>query len=291
MRFLDPTNDLVFKKIFGNEQKKNILISFLNAVLDFQGEKEIIDVEILNPYQVPKIEDLKETILDIRATDKLNRNFIVEMQKEDKGDFQKRSLYYTSKAYISQLAEGGMYQTLKRVYFIGILNFELFENTNYLSRHLILDQRTQKQELEDFEFTFIELKKFDKTLSELETVVDKWIYFLKNAKNLEIIPNEFEQQPEFKEAFFIANSFGWTTAEMDIYDYMKLKEADRENEINTAKNKAFKKGLEKGMEKGLEKGKIEMQLNIARNLLDILDDETISLKTNLPINEINKLRN
>jgi len=294
MKFLDPTNDLVFKKIFGNEQKKGILMSFLNAVLDFQGDKEIIEVEILNPYQAPKIEDLKETILDIRATDKLKRNFIVEMQKEDKGDFQKRSLYYTSKAYVAQLAEGYAYQTLKRVYFIGILNFDIFENKNYLSRHLILDQHTKKQELEDFEFTFIELKKFNKTLPELESIIDKWVYFLKNAKKLDIIPNEFEQQLELKEAFFIANSFGWTTAEMEIYDYMKLKEVDRENELKTAENKGFKmgkaQGLEQGLEKGLERGKQEMQLNIAKNLLDVLDNETIALKTNLSIQEIQKLR-
>jgi len=100
MKFADPKNDLAFKKIFGDINHKNILISFLNAVLDFQDEKSIVDVALANPYQIPKIPELKETILDIKATNKNGDTFIVEMQKKDLGDFAKRSLYYTSKAYI-----------------------------------------------------------------------------------------------------------------------------------------------------------------------------------------------
>ena len=82
MKFADPKNDLAFKKIFGNENHKNILISFLNAVLDFKDEKEIVEVSLVNPYQVPRIPDLKETILDIKATNRSGENFIVEMQKK-----------------------------------------------------------------------------------------------------------------------------------------------------------------------------------------------------------------
>ncbi|RUM55299.1 MAG: transposase, partial [Nautilia sp.] len=116
MKFADPKNDLAFKKIFGNEKKKEILISFLNAVLDFKGEKRIVDVKIVNPYQVPKIEDLKETILDIKAKNEKGEEFIVEMQKRNLGDFAKRSLYYTSKAYVSQLDKKQDYSKLKKVY-------------------------------------------------------------------------------------------------------------------------------------------------------------------------------
>ena len=93
MRFADPKNDLAFKKIFGDENHKDILISFLNSILDFKDEKTIVDITLLNPYQVPKIEELKETILDIQATNKNKEKFIVEMQKKDLGDFAKRSLY------------------------------------------------------------------------------------------------------------------------------------------------------------------------------------------------------
>ncbi|MBD3808796.1 MAG: Rpn family recombination-promoting nuclease/putative transposase, partial [Epsilonproteobacteria bacterium] len=283
MKFADPKNDIAFKKIFGDEHKKEILISFLNAVLDFKDEKEIKDVEILNPYQVPKIEDLKETILDIRATDKSNHQFVVEMQKNDKGDFHKRSLYYTSKAYVNQLESGENYNLLKSVYFIGILNFNIFENENYISRHLILDKLTQKQELKDFDFTFIELTKFNKELHELNSIADKWIYFLKNANRLDLVPKEFEEIQEFKEAFEIANSYSWSKKELEIYDYVRLKEMDKVNELETA--------TKKGIQQGIEIGEKQKAIEIAKNLLkQNIDINIISISTGLSVEEIQAIQ-
>ena len=274
MRFANIKNDIAFKKVFGSENHKNILISFLNAVLDFKDEKEIVEVEILNPYQVPKIEELKETILDIRAKNKSGESFIVEMQKKDLGDFAKRSLYYTSKAYVSQLDKGYKYDKLKKVYFIGVLDFKMFSNKDYISRHLILNKETLKQEIEDFEFTFIELPKFNKKLNELKTILDKWIYFIKEAENLEMIPKEFESKEEFIEAFQIATQHTWDKKEMEVYDYIGLKAYDEIHALDTAEKK------------GAEKKAIE----IAKNLLDVLDDATISLKTGLDIETIENLR-
>jgi predicted transposase/invertase (TIGR01784 family) len=84
MKFVNPKNDLAFKKIFGNEKKKEILISFLNAVLSLTDSKEIQTIDILNPYQMPHLVDLKESSLDVRATDKRGITFILEMQMERK---------------------------------------------------------------------------------------------------------------------------------------------------------------------------------------------------------------
>ena len=279
MRFADPKNDLAFKKIFGNEQHKNILISFLNSVLDFQGKREIVSVNLVNPYQVPKIPELKETILDIEATNKNNETFIVEMQKKDLGDFTKRSLYYTSKAYVAQLPKGQDYTRLKKVYFIGILNFNIFENKNYISRHLIINQETKTQDLTDFEFSFIELPKFTKELEELESILDKWIYFLKYANNLSLIPEEYKNIEEFQEAFTIATQTNWNKEELKVYEYMAIKEFDEINALRTAERK--------GIEKGIEKEKI----NIAKNLLksDVSVD-TIILTTGLTLVQIDKLK-
>jgi len=290
LKFADPKNDLAFKKIFGNEKHKNILISFLNAVLDFTGDKEIVDVELVNPYQVPKIPELKETILDIKAKNKSGESFIVEMQKKDVGDFTKRSLYYTSKAYVTQLDKGKDYSKLKKVYFIGILNFNIFENKNYISRHLIINQETSTQDLKDFEFTFIELPKFDKKLNELNSVLDKWIYFIKNAENLEMIPKEFKNQ-EFKEAFEIAKQTAWNKDELEVYEYIALKEADEINALRTAEKKGLQKGLEKGREEGLKEGEKNAKIEIAKKSLKKgIDIETISELTNLSIEEIKKIK-
>ena len=299
MKFADPKNDLAFKKIFGDENHKNILISFLNAVLDFRDEKSIVSVSLANPYQVPRIPELKETILDIKATNRSGENFIVEMQKKDLGDFTKRSLYYTSKAYVEQLPSGKDYTVLKKVYFIGILNFNIFENEKYISRHLIINQETNKQDLSDFEFTFIELPKFTTKLEKLTSILDKWIYFIKNASDLKMVPEQYEKIEEFKEAFTIATQTSWGKKELEVYDYIMLKEFDELNALKTAERKGMKKGLEKGLEKGreegiekgMEKGMEKRNIEIAITAIaNNLDDATISLLTGLSIKEIAELR-
>ena len=274
MKFADPKNDLAFKKIFGDENKKEVLISFLNSVLDFKDEKTIVDVSLDNPYQLPDIKELKETILDIKATNKNGDKFIVEMQKKDLSDFHKRSLYYTSKAYVSQIKKSEEVKNLKKVYYIAILNFNMFENKNYISRHLIINQETTTQDLKDFEFTFIELKKFDIELCNLKTIVEKWIYFINNASNLEFIPKEYENIKEFQIAFETARRYNWNKKELEYYDSVDLKRADDINAIETARVKAKK----------------EEKLNIAKNLLNAkVDIETIKLTTGLTDIELDKL--
>jgi predicted transposase/invertase (TIGR01784 family) len=271
MKFVDPKNDLAFKKIFGNENKKEILISFLNSVLDFTNEKTIVDVTLNNPCQSPDIKELKETILDIKATNKNGDKFIVEMQKKDLSNFTKRNLYYTSKAYVSQIDKGEEIINLKKVYYIAILNFNMFENKNYISRHLTISQETTTQNLKDFEFTFIELKKFNTKLENLNTTIDKWVYFINNASSFDLMPKEFDNIKAFKQAFEIANRFTWNKKELEYYDSMDLKQADDKNALQTAEKKAVSK--------------------VAKNLLDILDIETIALKTGLSIQEVEDLTN
>jgi conserved hypothetical protein (putative transposase or invertase) len=158
MKFVDPKTDIAFKKIFGNEAHKEILLEFLNEILEL--EYPIADLTILNSYQPPKLGGLKETLLDIKAKDSQQREFLVEMQVEKELAFAKRALYYTSKAYSQQLSKGEKYHLLKPVIFLGILDFSLFPHQNTLSRHLILNNQTKAHELKDLEFNFIELPKF-----------------------------------------------------------------------------------------------------------------------------------
>ncbi|KJU87417.1 transposase, partial [Candidatus Magnetobacterium bavaricum] len=179
MRFVDVKSDIAFKRIFGNEARKEILISFLNAVLGLSGDREIGEITILSPYQAPKIDELKYTVVDIRAVDKRGVIFIIEIQVQREKGFTKRVLYYTSKAYINQLGKGEDYPMLKKVIYIGIVDFNIFDGDNYLTRHLILDTVTLKNELEDFEFNFIELPKFNKKEDEVESIIEKWVYFIK----------------------------------------------------------------------------------------------------------------
>jgi predicted transposase/invertase (TIGR01784 family) len=310
MRFADPKNDVAFKKIFGDENHKEVLISFLNSILDFKDSMKIKDVTIVNPYQVPKIKDLKNTILDIKATNENNQEFIVEMQVEKDKNFAKRSLYYTSKSYVNQIDNGERYPELKKVYFIGILDFAIFDTKNYLSNHLILDTKTNICELKDFEFTFIELKKFNLSLQQCDTIAKKWIYFIQNASSFDLIPKEYENIKEFRTAFNTAKIYNWNKDELEVYDYVCLNEGKKKSEIDTAREDGFvegkeegikegvkkgikegvKKGIKEGVKKGIKEGKLQEKLNIAKNLLDVLDNETIALKTGLTIQQIENLR-
>ncbi|MBF0225139.1 MAG: Rpn family recombination-promoting nuclease/putative transposase [Desulfobacterales bacterium] len=302
MRFVDPKSNIAFKKIFGNENRTEILISFLNAVLVLEGENAIKEVTILDPYQAPKIKDLKETILDVRAKDGRGVTFIVEMQVEKEDWFPKRALYYTSKAYVSQIEKTVDYPKLNQVFFIGILNFKIFETEDYLSRHLILDSKSYKQEIKDFEFNFIELKKFKKELNELETVIDKWIYFFKNAEDLKVVPAQLSDVKEIAEAFEIAGQHNWTQEELDIYEYWEMQEAIHKNVLESGIREAEMKGMEVGMEagmkagmkagieKGLKEGEIKGVKDTAKKLLSLgIDVETIIKATGLDEKTINDI--
>ena len=234
MKFVTPKNDVAFKKIFGSEEKTEILIGFLNAVLGLTGDKEIKQVNLLNPYQTPKLESLKMTILDIRAVDKRNITYIIEMQIEHVAGALKRFTYYTTKAYSSQIERGEDYPKLNQVIFIGIFDFNLFEkNTDYLSRHQILNVKTYQQELKDLEFTFIELPKFKQTADEVQSLLEKWIYFIKHAEDLEVIPNHVDDSA-LKTAYEEADRFGWNKQDLEAYEYRGIRIQDARGALEVA---------------------------------------------------------
>jgi predicted transposase/invertase (TIGR01784 family) len=271
MQFADIKNDIAFRKIFGNENKTEILISFLNAVLKLEGNKQITWVEILNPYQLARIVGSKSTILDVRAKDKIGNSYIVEMQVTDKKGLDKRITYYSAKGYASQLDASENYYKLKPVIFIGILDFEYMQSSNYLSRHLILDSETYEHKLKDLEFTFIELPKFNKTEQELQTMVEKWVYFIKNAENLTVIPASVTDKG-LQSAYQEADKHTWTKEELEEYEYARMRETDE------IARELFV----------IEKRNIE----IAKNLLKSpLSNEDIAKYTSLTIEQIEQLRN
>ena len=256
MKFVDVTNDVAFRKIFGNENRKEVLISFLNAVLAFEEGKKILDVTILNPYQLPKLSGGKSTIVDVKAKDQNDNWFIVEMQVTEAEDFEKRVLYYTSQSYTDQINRGDAYNQLNPAYFIGILEFSVSQNTNYISRHRVLDVETGENIIQDIEFNFIELPKFNKQETELKSIIDQWIYFIKNAENLEVIPENTKDEG-LKVAYKTADQHNWSKQELDDYNKIFIREADDRGKITLAEKR------------GEQKGKIEGKIEVAKNALQI----------------------
>ncbi len=236
MQFADVKNDIAFRKIFGNENRKETLISFLNAALDFQDDQLIKQVSILNPYQLPKLKGGKVTIIDVKATDQVGRTYIIEMQVGDMDGFEKRVLFYSSKSYSDQIKRADFYRKLRPVIFIGILDFKHTENKNYISRSQVRDIETGEQTIKDMEFTFIELPKFKLELHELKTLIEKWVYFIKNAESLEVVPENTNDEG-LKSAYEEANVQTWTQEELDAYAYAFMREEDDRARLDKAEMK------------------------------------------------------
>ena len=216
MRFLNPKTDYAFRKIFGSETSRDILISFLNAILDLSGADVIIDVAVLDPRLAPKIEGMKDTYLDVRVKDQRERSYIVEMQVLNVEGFEKRILYNACKTYVNQLGRGDPYHILTEVVAVTITDFTMFPDlTRVISRFRLRADENPLICHRDLELVFAELPKFTRAEAELTTTLDRWLYFLKTARDLTAIPESLALEPAIVHAFEIANRAGWTEAELD----------------------------------------------------------------------------
>ncbi len=298
MTYINPTTDFAFKKIFGSDKSHDILISFLNGIL-YGGELTIRGLVILDPYQAPRIEGFKSSYLDVKAQLSTGESVIIEMQVLNIDGFQKRILYNATKTYSAQLKSGDGYSAINPVIALTILGFNMFEESEGPIVRFILKEKTMlfNYPVCDLELVFVELPKFKIDIQDLTTLTDKWIYFLRNASKLGAVPDSLDQIPEIHQAFALANEAQLTVEERDrldreiffIYDQQKLKDS-----VNQALIKGLEQGLEQGRGEGEEKGRVEAtiatQKDIARRLLDVMDDQTIAQTTGLSVEEVRCLR-
>jgi predicted transposase/invertase (TIGR01784 family) len=259
MVFINPKIDFAFKKIFGSEESKAILISFLNAIL-YQENPVIQDLEILNPYQAPKIAGIKDSYLDVKAKITEDKTVIIEMQVLNVESFEKRILYNAAKAYSIQLSVGEDYHLLNPVIALTITDFEMFPQGNgaqpdkVISCYRLKEKETLTDYSDDIELFFVELPKFRKTLEQLQTLTDKWLYFLKSAKILKSVPACMEAVAELKQAFEIARVSSLDVAELDNLEKREQVIHDSRNAVVKATKVGEEIGLKKGEEIGLKKG-------------------------------------
>ncbi|WP_353269960.1 Rpn family recombination-promoting nuclease/putative transposase [Wolbachia endosymbiont (group A) of Myopa testacea] len=289
-KFLDPRNDLCFKKIFGTEKNKNILIHFLNDILGFTEINAIQEVEFLSTIMDPEVASDKQSIVDVLCKDYHGNRYIAEMQlARDKG-FEKRAQLYAAKAYSRQLDKSGNYIDLKKVFFIAISNCNLLpEEVDYISTHNIRDIKTNGHYLKDFQFIFIELPKFSKSkVEQLESIVERWCFFFKYAEETteEDLKEIAEKAPIIKLAYDELDKFRWNEKDLVAYEErimdLRKEEAILEYRLDLAE--------EKGIQKGIEKGKIEGKIEVAKAMLaNNVDVNTIVKFTGFSISEIEEL--
>ncbi|WP_395463524.1 Rpn family recombination-promoting nuclease/putative transposase [Wolbachia endosymbiont of Cantharis cryptica] len=285
-KFLDPKLDLTFKKIFGTEKNKNILIHFLNDILGFTEINIIQEVEFLSTIMDPEIASDKQSIVDVLCRDSSGARYVIEMQlARDKG-FEKRAQLYAAKAYSRQADKSGKYIDLKKIFFIAISNCNLFpEELDYISSHTIRDEKTNGHYLKDFQFIFIELPKFPKSREEqLESIVDRWLFFFKYADETtdEDLRKIAEKSPIIKQAYDELDRFNWNEKDLVAYEErimdLRKEEAILEYRLDLA--------TEEGKKIGKKEGKIEVAKAMLANNVDV---NTIVKFTGLSISEIEEL--
>ncbi|MEQ9234463.1 Rpn family recombination-promoting nuclease/putative transposase [Coleofasciculus sp. E2-BRE-01] len=255
MRFISPKTDFAFKKIFGSNDSKDILISFLNALI-YDANPVIQDLEIIDPYNPRDVVDLKDSYLDVKALLDNGSTVLIEMQVLNVACFEKRVIYNLTKTYANQLKYGEGYSYLKPAIALTITDFLMFNQTQ---RFLTRFGLKETQELFDYpdpeiELIFVELPKFTKTLDELDSLTDKWIYFIKEAPSLEVIPPTFSQLPELDKAMNIANQANLSVEELEKLRKQEMFLEDQRGFIIQAEQDGLAKGLERGLERGLEQG-------------------------------------
>ena len=288
-KYINPYTDFGFKKLFGTEMNKDLLISFLNAL--FNGsEKEIEDVQFLNGENLGDGYGDRRSIFDVYCTTKDGSRFIVEMQKAEQTYFKDRSVYYATTPIRQQAPKGKWDYHLENVYTVGILNFE-FPNNEYPAdsyRHEIKLKDVEDNHVfyDKLTFVYLEMPKFNKTENELETMFDKWMFVLRNLSRLLERPVAL-QDYVFKKLFEQAEIAKYSEAERRQYEASQKEYWDYTSTLETAERKGEMRGEIKGREEGREEGRKEGREEIARKMkADGLPNEVIAKYTGLSADEI-----
>ena len=264
MRFYaDPLSDIFFRYLFGSEQNKDILISFLNAVHEDSGFPEIKDVTVLDPFNLKPSTTAKLSVLDVKAVDETGRHYDIEVQIAGSETFKARSLYYWSKLYSDQLETGDRYKRLEPVVFIGVLNFVLFPESP--REHLCFMAR-EKDEPEyvlsdHFLMHFLEIPKLE--TDRFDNKLKKWLAFLKyegkEAEKMKILLSD----DDINKAHWEYEKFTRNDEMKELYDAHEKFLHDKASWIGNAEEKGVKKGVKQNREDTVKRMKekgLEIQL-------------------------------
>ena len=292
-KFINPFTDIGFKRIFGQEINKDLLIDFLNALLE--GEKRVTDITFLDKEQIPLYEEDRMLIYDIYCTDQNGEQFIVEMQNKGQIHFRERALYYLSQAVARQGDRGVDWRfDLKAVYGVFFMNFRPDWTTRKLRTDIVLaDRDTHEQFSDKMRYIFLELPSFTKEENECKNDFERWIYVLKNMETLQRLPFK-ARNAVFRKLEQIVD-----IASLSKEDRMKYDESikvyrdkiaimafEREEGLREGLRKGLQKGRAEGRTEGLAEGKIE----VARNLKQMgLTTEAIVAATGLTAGEVEAL--
>lgn len=281
IRYLDPTVDFVFKKIFGDKSHKEVTIDFLNTILENKGEHRIVAIDFNDTFNRKENKSDRLSIVDVRCTDQAGKTYIVEMQADFEPDFRQRCQYYVSCELSSQLDVKEPYGNITPVILVAVLDFTIFpEHNRVLTHHTVTDMYDNKSYLEDMGFHFIELKKFEKTENQLTNDIDRWIFFLKYAAKYCKSPEKVAKKNRaIVTAFQIVDQVNWSKQELATY----------ERRVDVMRRQRSK--ITDALKKGRAKGAHEKARAVAKQLLtEGLQMNLIEKVTGLSEDEIKKIK-
>jgi len=296
-RYINPYTDFGFKKLFGTEMNKDLLISFLNAL--FNGRKqEILDVQYLNAENLGEGYGDRRAVFDVYCMSSDGSRFIVEMQKAEQEYFKDRSIYYSTFAIREQAMKGKEWNYhLDDVYTVGVLNF-VFPNGEYASDSLCHEIKLKDVEdnhvfYDKLTFLYLEMPKFTKTEDELETMFDKWMFVLHNLGRLLDRPKALQDRV-FQKLFDQAEIARYSESERRQYFESQKEYWDYYSTMQTALNKGLAQGRAEGLAEGRAEGRAEgkaeaIRENAKRMKTDGLSVEQIAKYTGLTVDDIDSL--
>lgn len=255
-KYINPFTDYGFKRLFGEEPNKDLLLDFLNVLLkDEQGE--IKSLTYLKGEQLGANEMDRKAIFDLYCENEKGEKFIVELQKTKQNFFKDRTVYYSTFPIREQAKRADWNYELKAVYTIAILDFVFEEDKNETGKYRydikLTDIETKKVFYDKLTFIYLEMPKFNKTIDELETRFDKWLYVLRNLNRLDKVPDKLREKI-FEKLFETAEIAKFTPLEAQLYEDSLKYYRDLKNSLDTAKEEGEFIGIEKVAKKAISEG-------------------------------------
>ena len=258
-KYISLLTDFGLKRIFGTDLNKDLLISFLNAL--FEGSHVITDVKYLNTEHLGDIHTERKAIFDVYCETENGEKFIVEMQNAFQEFFKDRSLFYSTFPIREQGVKGSDWDFhLNHVYTIALLNFDMHDpafDRDQLSHTVKLcDTYTHKVFYDKLDFIYVEIAKFDKTVDQLSTTFEKWLYVLKNLSRLDNQPQSLRDKV-FDRLFTQAEIAKFNPRELKEYEDSRKAYRDLKNCLDTAMREGIEKGRTEGRAEGIAEGRAE----------------------------------
>jgi len=288
-RYINPFTDYGFKKLFGEEPNKDLLLDFLNVLLQ-EEQGEIKSLTYLKNEHLGTGELDRKAIFDLYCENEKGEKFIVELQKTKQNFFKDRTVYYSTFPIREQAKRADWNYKLKAVYTVAVLDFVFDEDKQDTAKFRydikLTDIETKAVFYDKLTFIYLEMPKFNKTVEELETRFDKWLYVIRNLNRLDKVPDKLRERV-FEKLFETAEIARFTPDQVRSYEDSLKYYRDMKNSLDTAREEGLIEGREAGREEGREQRAIEIakEMILAREPI-----EKIIRFTGLTLEQIEKLK-